>query len=165
MPTLYQKRTAALLVCVVALTLSAVAQKKSAEKKSSTAAVGLNKAYLQKIWDGWGALDGAKQEEFYAKGQHLFFDVAPLKYNNFEEYAAGVNKEYGDYSGAKFVLDDDTEIHPVGADNAWVASTVKADMTRKNGKRELSTMRWTAIFHKEGGKWQIVHEHVSEPMQ
>jgi ketosteroid isomerase-like protein len=165
MHTLYQKRTVALLVCFAVLTLSGFAQKKSAEKKSSAAPAGLNKAYLQKIWDGWGSLDGTKQEEFYAKGPHLFFDVAPLKYSNFEEYAAGVNKEFGEYSGAKFALSDDTEIHAVGPEHAWVASTVKADMSKKNGKRELSTMRWTAVFHKEGGKWLIVHEHVSEPIQ
>jgi ketosteroid isomerase-like protein len=158
----YQKKLVATLICAF-LTVSVFAQKKSSDKKSSAA--GLDKAYLQRIWDGWGSLDGSKQTEFYAQGQHMFFDVAPLKYNNFEEYASGVNKEFADYSGAKFTLNDDTEIHSVSPDHAWVASTVKADMTSKNGKREMSTMRWTAIFHKEGGKWLIVHEHVSEPMQ
>ena len=160
----YHNHLIAVLICASLLSVSAFAQKKATHEKTGGTA-GLDKAYLQKIWDGWGGLDGSKQADFYAKGPHLFFDVAPLKYNNFDEYAAGVNKEFGDYSGAKFVLNDDTEIHPVGADHAWVASTVKADMTRKNGKRELSTMRWTAIFHKDGGKWLIIHEHVSEPAQ
>jgi ketosteroid isomerase-like protein len=161
----FQKRLVTVMIFAFALSLSAFAQKKSADKKSSGGGAGLDKAYLQKIWDGWGSLDGSKQAEFYAKGPHMFFDVAPLKYNNFDEYSAGVNKEFADYSGAKFVLNDDTEIHSMGPEHAWVASTVKADMTRKNGKREISTMRWTAIFQKEGGKWLIVHEHVSEPVQ
>src|SRR5947209_2461159 len=93
-----QKRLVAVLICAFALSLSAFAQKKSADKKSGGGAAGLDRAYLQKIWDGWGGLDGSKQAEFYAKGQHMFFDVAPLKYNNFDEYSAGVNKEFADYS-------------------------------------------------------------------
>jgi ketosteroid isomerase-like protein len=61
-------------------------------------------------------------------------------------------------------VNDDAEIHTVG-DTSWVASTVKSDMMRTNGKREMATFRWTAIFEKQDGKWLIVHEHVSEPMQ
>ena len=38
-------------------------------------------------------------------------------------------------------------------------------MTRKSGKRELATLRWTVVFGKQDGKWLIVHEHVSEPLQ
>jgi ketosteroid isomerase-like protein len=29
----------------------------------------------------------------------------------------------------------------------------------------LATLRWTVIFEKQGGKWMIVHEHTSEPLQ
>jgi ketosteroid isomerase-like protein len=164
MHSLYQKRLVVFVVCVFALTLSGVAQKKSAAKKSGGGAAELNKAYLQKIWTGWESLDGTKQAEFYAKGSHLFFDVAPVKYTSFDEYSTGVSKALADYSGGKFEVNDDVEIHPMGADHAWVASTIKSDMMKKNGKRELSTMRWTAIFQKEGGKWLIVHEHISEPI-
>jgi len=93
----------------------------------------------------------------------MFFDVAPLKYNSWDEYKAGVAKEFADYKGAQFTVNDDFEVHPCG-DTAWVAATVKADMVRKSGKHEMSTMRWTAIFQKQAGKWLIVHEHVSEPL-
>jgi len=157
------KRLVAVSICALVLILSALAQKKN-EKKAG-GAPGFDKAYLQKIWDGWNSLDGSKQTAFYAKGPHMFFDVAPLKYDNFDEYAAGVNKNFADYSGAKFLVNDDAEIHGVGPDQAWVASTVKAALSRKNGKREMMTLRWTAIFHKDAGKWLIVHEHVSEPAQ
>jgi ketosteroid isomerase-like protein len=33
------------------------------------------------------------------------------------------------------------------------------------GKHELATLRWTLIFEKQAGKWMIVHEHMSEPLQ
>jgi hypothetical protein len=35
----------------------------------------------------------------------------------------------------------------------------------KSGKREMSNFRWTFVFGKQDGKWVIVHEHVSSPMQ
>jgi ketosteroid isomerase-like protein len=39
-------------------------------------------------------------------------------------------------------------------------------MVKKNDKREMATFRWTAVFEKQkDGKWLIVHEHVSEPIQ
>ncbi len=68
-----------------------------------------------------------------------------------------------EYKSATLTVNDDAEIHTVG-DTAWVAATVKADMMKKSGKREMATFRWTAIFEKHDGKWLIVHEHVSEPM-
>jgi ketosteroid isomerase-like protein len=53
---------------------------------------------------------------------------------------------------------------PPGGDAYWVTATVASDMTQKTGKREMATFRWTAIFEKQGGKWLIVHEQVSEPL-
>jgi hypothetical protein len=29
----------------------------------------------------------------------------------------------------------------------------------------MGTFRWTVIFESEDGKWLIVHEHVSAPIQ
>jgi len=162
MPTPYQRRLFAISLFVVALTVTGLAQEKPPAKKP--AAGGPDKAYLQKIWDGWNALDASKQSGFYVQGKHMFFDVAPVKYTSWAEYEAGVAKEFADYKGAKFVVNDDAEIHTSG-DHAWAAATVKADMTRKSGKVEMLTMRWTAIFQRENGKWLIVHEHVSAPMQ
>jgi len=38
-------------------------------------------------------------------------------------------------------------------------------MTHESGKVEMGNMRWTAILENQAGKWIIVHEHVSVPMQ
>ena len=152
----------AALACVLAISVSSFSQSKKSTGKSSTTVV--DKAYLQKVWDGWDALDGTKQAQFYAQGKHMFFDIAPLKYNSWEEYETGVAKELADYKDAKFTVNDDAEIHPSG-EYTWAAATIKSDMEKKDGKRELSTFRWTAVFQKQGGKWLIVHEHVSAPLQ
>ena len=147
----------ALLVC---LTVAGLAQKPA----KLSAGGGVDKAYLQKIWDGWAKLDAAGQKQFYAQGPHVFFDIAPLKYASWDEYETTVGKELADYTAATFRVNDDVQIHRAG-DAYWITATVASDMTTKGGKREMATFRWTAVFEKLEGKWLIVHEHVSEPMQ
>jgi ketosteroid isomerase-like protein len=136
---------------------------KAPNKKTSMAGAP-DKAYLQKIWDGWAALDSSKQAQFYAQGPHVFFDIAPLKYDSWTEYESGVSKVLADYKTAKFTVNDDAQLHPAG-EYVWGTATVKQDATMRNGKRELATFRWTVVFAKQEGKWLIVHEHVSAPLQ
>ena len=149
-------------IAIVALSLSNFAQTKKAGKK--TAGQVPDRAYLQKIWDGWGTLDPGNVAQFYTKGEHTFFDIAPLKYNNWEEYEAGVKKVLADYKSATFTLNDDVQIHPAGP-YVWGTATLKSNMTQKSGKRELGNFRWTVIFQKQQDQWLIVHEHVSAPLQ
>jgi ketosteroid isomerase-like protein len=156
------KRFLTVSLCLISLGLSAAAQtKKSPMKKASAPAP--DKAYLQKIWDGWSTLDTSNVSKFYATGPHVFFDIAPLKYNSWDEYQKGVKAELGDYKSAKFTLNDDVQIHPHG-DLVWATATVAEEMTKKDGKVEMGNFRWTVVFEDEDGKWIIVHEHVSTPI-
>ena len=71
------KRLCTVSLFLFALTLSGSAQtRKSPMKKPSGPAP--DKAYLQKIWDGWSTLDTANVAKFYATGPHTFFDITPL---------------------------------------------------------------------------------------
>ena len=159
-----QKRLLTVLVCFLALSLSNFAQTKKSGKKAGSAGSIPDKAYMQKIWDGWSTMDPTNVAHFYAKGEHTFFDIAPLKYNNWEEYEAGVKQVLADYKSATFTLNDDVQTHPAG-EYVWGTATLKSDMTQKSGKRELGNFRWTVVFQKQGGQWLIVHEHVSAPLQ
>ena len=158
------KRILTVSFCLLALTLSGSAQtKKSSMKKAAPRPVP-DKAYLQKIWDGWSTLDPANVAKYYATGPHVFFDIAPLKYNSWDEYEKGVKGVLAGYKSAKFTLNDDVAIHPHG-DLVWVTATVAEQMTTKAGKVEMGTFRWTAILENQDGKWLTVHEHVSAPVQ
>jgi ketosteroid isomerase-like protein len=152
-------RRMAVLLLVAGVAIGGFAKK--AAKKAAAGA--LDKAYLQTIWDGWATLDAAAVKQYYAQGPHVFFDIAPLKYANWDEYQAGVTQELAKYKAAKFTVNDDAQIHKCG-DAYWVTSTVASDMTQKSGKREMATFRWTAVFEQQDGKWLIVHEHVSEAL-
>ena len=156
---MYQ-RALTILICMIALNGAAFA----ATKKSASNTTGPipDKAYLQKIWDGWATLDPANVAQFYAPGPNTFFDIAPLKYSSWDEYQEGVKKVLAGYKSAVFMVNSDAAVHQHG-DLVWTTATVKNDMTTKNNKHEMGNFRWTAVFEKQDGKWLIVHDHVSVP--
>src|SRR6516162_5687236 len=157
------KRFITVSLCLALITVSAAAQAgKPAAKKVSTGPAP-DKAYLQKIWDGWATLDPANTAKFYATGPHTFFDIAPLKYNSWDEYEKGVKGVLAGYKIAKFTVNDYAAIHTEG-NLVWATATVKDEMTNKSGKVEMGAFRWTVVFENEDGKWLIVHEHVSAPL-
>ncbi len=159
-----QKRLLTALLCLLVLSLSGFAQHKKTAAKKFPSGPALDKAYMQKIWDGWSTLNPSNTAQYYAPGDHAFFDVAPLRYSNWQEYEQGVSKILGAYKSAKFTVNDDAVAHQHG-DLAWGTATVKEDAITKAGKREMATLRWTVIWERQDGKWLIVHEHVSEPLQ
>ena len=158
------KRSLTLLVCILALSLSSFAAPKKSAKKMSSNGPGPDKAYMQKIWDGWSTLNTANVEQYYARGPHTFFDIAPLKYGSWDEYEKGVQPILKSFKSAKFTVNDDAELHQHG-DLSWGTATVKEDAVKSNGKREMATWRWTVVFENESGKWLVVHEHISAPSQ
>ena len=123
-----------------------------------------DKAYLQKILDGWSSMNPANQKDFYAQNDRLFFDIVPVKYNNWAEYQAGVTELFKSYKSMKLTLNDDAQIHHEG-NLTWAVATVKEDAVTSTGKHELGTFRWTILFQKVDGKWLVVHEHTSLPAQ
>lgn len=151
-------------LCLLAITVSASAQIKKPAARKSSAVPAPDKAYLQKIWDGWATLDPANTATFYATGPNTFFDIAPLKYNSWEEYEKGVKGVLAGYSRAKFTVNDDARIHAHG-DLVWATATVNHEMTTKAGKVETGNFRWSVVFENEDGQWLIVHEHVSAPLE
>jgi ketosteroid isomerase-like protein len=154
------KRLSAILFCLLTITLSGLA-KPAARKTVFPPAP--DKAYLQKIWDGWATMDPANVAKFYAGGPHTFFDIAPLKYGSWDEYEKGVKGVLSGYKSAKFTVNDDAAIHP-HTDLVWATATISEEMTTNAGKVEMGNFRWTAIWENIDGKWLIVHEHVSEPV-
>lgn len=140
--------------------LGAPAGPKPAGDKSADAI----KDVLRKALAGWETLDPANAAPFYAKDVSLaFFDLAPLKYTGWDDYAAGVKKVFADVTSIKFQLNDDLQVHRTGK-VAWTTATLGAVMVTKGGAKESLTGRWTVVLEKRDKGWLIVHEHYSVPM-
>lgn len=156
------KRTLTVSLCLLALTLSAATQAKKSPMKAAGPAP--DKALMQKVWDGWSTLNPDNVAQYYATGPHMFFDIAPLKYNSWDEYEKGVKNVVSGYKSAKFTVNDDAAVHNHG-DLTWGTATVSEQMTTTAGKVEMGNFRWTVVWENVDGKWLIVHEHVSAPLQ
>jgi ketosteroid isomerase-like protein len=159
-----RKRLLVVLMCILALTVSSPAASKHKKKTHAPAPTAPDKKYLQKLMDGWSSGDPANMTQYYDQGEYTFFDIAPLKYNNWAAFQKGVTELLKNYKTFKLTVNDDAQIHTDG-NLTWVAATVKEDAVTAAGKHELATLRWTVIFEKQAGKWMIVHEHTSEPLQ
>ena len=158
------KRLAAVSLCLIALSLSSLAKPPKPGAKKPSAIPAPDRAYMQKVWDGWSTLDPANVAKFYVSGPHAFFDIAPLKYDSWDEYEKGAQGLAVVYKSARFTMNDDIAIHPHG-DLVWATATIKEEMTTQAGKIEMGNFRWTVVWENQDGKWLIVHEHVSEPIR
>jgi hypothetical protein len=158
-----QKRVLITLICVLALNLSSLAGPKKMAKPGPSGS-GPDKAYLEKLLDGWSSGNPANMAQYYVQGEHPFFDIAPLKYDNWTEYQNGTTELLKGYKSFKLTLNDDAQVHQEG-NLAWSSATIKEDAVTSAGKHEMATLRWTAIYQKQAdGKWLIMHEHTSAPL-
>jgi ketosteroid isomerase-like protein len=140
-------------------------KKPHTEKMASHAGGKLEQARLQEEWNAWcKKLDPKDAAPFYAKGTgHVFYDLAPLKYDGWDEYEKGAAQLLANFKSAKCSVND-VDIHNAG-DWAWVTAIVHLDLVGKDDKPEPLDTRWTSIWQRQGGEWLIAHEHVSVPMK
>src|SRR5258705_2204021 len=96
--TAMHKRFLITLLCVLAFGLPSIAAHKPKKTNSSGAP---DEAYLQKILEGWSAMNVANMAQYYDQGDYNFFDLAPLKYRNWAEYEKGVTELLKAYKSLK----------------------------------------------------------------
>ena len=122
------------------------------------------KVLLADYWTVWGTGNIAEAGKMYAKDADLvFYDLEPLKYRGWGEYSKGVVPNVLEkFERVKFTLNDDLKA-TVRGNVAWTTVTVHTDGTLKAGGAMQADLRHTIIWEKRGGRWLIVHEHVSVP--
>jgi ketosteroid isomerase-like protein len=120
---------------------------------------------VPKVIASWESLDITKVEPYYAAdADFTYFDIVPLKYNNWAEYRAGVQKALFDPNRSiKLRPNDDLRVHRRGS-LAWATVTFGADMVSKEGAASHLDGRWTMVLEKRAHGWIVVHEHVSAPL-
>ena len=158
------RRLSLLLIFAVAVTVCGFAQEH--EHESAAMKSGFDKAIMQQVWDAWATLNPANPAKFYGKEKaHVFYDVAPVKYQGWAEYEAGVKPMLASWKSMKAKVNYDGQIREETPNMVWTATTVDLEYVDKDGKEMKAPVRWTAIWHKHGANWVIAHEHVSVPMQ
>jgi ketosteroid isomerase-like protein len=123
------------------------------------------RALVPRIVLSWETFDISQISKYYASDANLtYFDLAPMKYNDWSEYAAGVQKAFFEPNKSlKFKVNDDLQVHSHGA-LAWATFTFGADVVSKQGAASHLDGRWTMVLEKRPKGWIVVHEHVSVPL-
>jgi ketosteroid isomerase-like protein len=124
------------------------------------------KALIRQYYEGWSSMNPDIPGKLYAKDATLvFYDAAPLKYTGWEDYKRGVQKNMLDgMASATLSHNDDLAVTRRG-NVAWTTVTGHLSAKMKDGKAMEVDIRHTAIWEKHGGKWLIVHDHISAPLQ
>ena len=145
---------------IFSVALSSAAQPKKAAQDAEF------KALIEVYYKDWSSLNPENPAKYYAKDADLiFYDIAPMKYNGWAEYKAGVMKAFFDQitSGKLTPNLDDLKVTRRG-NVAWTTLTFHLSGTLKAGGSMELDARHTAIWEKRGGHWLIVHEHISVPL-
>jgi len=157
------KRTTAILCVCLFLLMVGVQATRTAE--ASPTDTGVTKALIQQILEAWSTMDTNKIAPFYsAAPENVFFDIDPMQYKGWSEWAKGSQHFFADLKSFKLRLAGEPTIHNHG-NWAWATYLWHGDAVGKDGKTQTFDGRDTAIFQKVGDKWLTVHEHASLPIQ
>ena len=157
-------RTGVSACAALLLAISVSGQSKAAPAKKALEAE--FKAMINQYCAAWSTLNPDNAAKLYAKDADLvFFDVTPLKYNGWAEYKPGVIKAFTEVmSSGKLTPNDDLKVNQRGS-VVWTTVTIHLSAQPKAGGPAMEVeCRHTAIWEKRGGKWLIVHEHLSAPL-
>jgi uncharacterized protein (TIGR02246 family) len=149
-------------LCLTALAATnAVAANQPAADADKAAIQALEDAYNE----GFNAKDVDKVMSVYAPGKQLFvFDVVPPReYTSWEAYKKDFEGLFSAFPGPmKNVISEQT-IHVVGS-IAYGHNIQTSEFTGKDGTKVKIIDRTTDIYRKMNGKWLIVEEHNSVPV-
>jgi ketosteroid isomerase-like protein len=164
-------KTARLLSITLAVLIAFAAPATASAQAKRTAAgpdAAINGEFtkmIEEYYTAWSTLNPDNAAKYYAKDADIvFYDVAPLKYNSWSEYRAGVIKAFTEpMASGKLTPNDDLKVTRRG-NIVWTTVTFRLTAKPKAGGAMEVDCRHTAIWERRGSKWLIVHEHVSAPL-
>lgn len=127
-----------------------------------------DKAEIEALEKGFFAAFNSRDADavmaFYAPGNQLYvFDATPPRaYVGWDAYKKDWQEMFATYAKISMRM---VEQHITVADSmAYNYSIQSGTLVDKAGKKTEMTVRVTDVYRKTNGKWLIVHEHVSFPV-
>lgn len=153
-------RTSALLCMAVLVSANLAAADETAVDRDKAAIEALEKTYN----DGFNTRNVDKIMSCYARGNLFVYDVVPPRaYPSWEAFKKDWQELFAAFpSPTKNVISDQT-IHVVGT-IAYGHNIQTGEFTRKDGTKLNVVVRTTDVYRKTNGKWLIVEEHNSMPV-
>jgi ketosteroid isomerase-like protein len=132
-------------------------------------AASADKAAIQALEDtyneGFNSKDVDKVMSVYVPGKELFvFDVVPPReYRDWEAYKKDFEGLFSAFPGPMKNTISEQTIHVAGS-LAYGHNIQSGEFTGKDGSKVKIVVRTTDIYRKMNGKWLIVEEHNSVPV-
>ena len=147
----------------VAILASAVAA--AADKPAANAYEAAIQALEDTYNEGFNSKDVDKVMSVYAPGKQLFvFDVVPPReYRGWEAYKKDFEGLFSSFPGPMKNTISEQTIHVVGS-IAYGHNIQTGEFVGKDGSTVKLIVRTTDIYRKMNGKWLIVEEHNSVPI-
>jgi ketosteroid isomerase-like protein len=122
-------------------------------------------ALVKDYYAAWNTLNPDNAAKFYAKdADSVFFDIAPLKYANWQEYSDTFKKTVGP-GFSSLVLTPANDLKVTRKGNIALATlTFHLAAKQKDSTPMEFDGRHTMVWEKRGAQWLIIHEHVSKPL-
>ena len=127
-----------------------------------------DKAQIEALEKGFSAAfnakDVAKIMSYYTHDGLFVFDVTPPRQHvGWDDYKKDWDDFLGSIAGPVVFKLSDLSITVVGS-VAYGHSIQSIDSTAKDGAKSELVVRVTDVYRKAGGRWKIVQEHVSIPV-
>lgn len=136
---------------------------------SGAVAASSDDAQIKALYDQFSRAFNAKSVDgvmkLFAPGKELVvFDVVPPRqYSGWDAYKKDFKDFFAGYKGPiKFTISDLS--YEVSGDLGFGHSIQRVVGTDTSGKASDTTVRVTDAYRKIAGRWLIVHEHVSVPV-
>jgi uncharacterized protein (TIGR02246 family) len=127
-----------------------------------------DKAQIEALWkgynEGFNARNADKVMSYYARDGLFVFDVGPPREHvGWADYKKDWEGMFAAFPGPISNVISEPSITVVGS-VAYGHNVQDAHFTAKDGSKTELVVRVTDVYRKIGGKWKIVMEHVSIPV-
>ena len=151
-------------LCIVGISLAVLFVLVNLSVASPSADEDAVRALVPKIVNAWGSLNISNVDPYYAPdADFAYFDIAPMKYNNWADYRQGVQKTFFDPNQSIKATVTDLRVHTRGS-LAWATFVAGLDITPKQRNPSHLDARWTMVLEKRAKGCIVVHENVSAPL-
>jgi ketosteroid isomerase-like protein len=126
-----------------------------------------DKTAIKNLYDEWNDAFNKKDVNaimaFYAPNVFVFDAIPPREYPNWDAYKKDWEGLFSSFPGPLTNSLSELHITVIGA-VAYTRSVDDTTFTGKDGSKTRLVARTTDVLRKSNGKWRIVQEHVSFPV-
>lgn len=152
------------LTCHAAAATAAKPAAKAVARPASASARAELEALERTYNAGFNAKDVAKVMSVYAREGLFVFDVTPPReHASWASYDKDWHDLFAAFPGPLSNTISEQSLSVAG-DTAWGHNVQTTHMTRADGTKDEVVVRVSDVYRKTGGRWRIVQEHVSVPV-